>query len=56
MESRSGAARKIVEAQSGIENGVMEQYMAHTGGCLCAAVRYRIKGALRGVIACHCSQ
>jgi hypothetical protein len=26
------------------------------GGCLCGGVRYRIKGALRDVIACHCSQ
>jgi len=29
---------------------------AHGGGCLCGGVRYRIDGALRGVIACHCSQ
>ncbi len=28
----------------------------YTGGCLCEGVRYRIRGALRGVIACHCSQ
>jgi hypothetical protein len=35
---------------------VMEQKTAHTGGCLCGGVRYRIRGTLRGVIACHCSQ
>jgi hypothetical protein len=29
---------------------------AHTGGCLCGGVRYRIRGTLRGIIACHCSQ
>ncbi|MGF1632172.1 MAG: GFA family protein [Kiloniellaceae bacterium] len=26
------------------------------GGCACDAVRYRVSGALRPVIACHCSQ
>lgn len=33
-----------------------ESEAMHAGGCLCGAVRYRIRGALRGVIACHCSQ
>ena len=28
----------------------------HAGGCLCGGVRYRVSGALRHVIACHCSQ
>ena len=28
----------------------------HKGGCLCGAVRYRVEGPLRPVIACHCAQ
>ncbi|MCF6445620.1 GFA family protein [Nereida sp. MMG025] len=27
-----------------------------TGGCLCGAVTYRVTGALRPVVACHCTQ
>ena len=26
------------------------------GGCLCGTVRYRVAGALRPVVACHCNQ
>jgi hypothetical protein len=29
---------------------------AVTGGCLCGAIRYRITGPLRPVVACHCIQ
>jgi hypothetical protein len=29
---------------------------AYEGGCLCAAVRYRVTGPLRDVVGCHCSQ
>jgi hypothetical protein len=28
----------------------------HEGGCLCGAIRYRVAGPLRSVVACHCSQ
>ena len=28
----------------------------HSGGCLCGAVRYRVSGPLRPVVACHCGQ
>jgi len=27
-----------------------------TGGCLCGAVTYTVKGDLRPVVACHCTQ
>ncbi|MEL6520576.1 MAG: GFA family protein [Pseudomonadota bacterium] len=26
------------------------------GGCLCGAIRYRVTGPLRPVVACHCQQ
>jgi hypothetical protein len=27
-----------------------------TGGCLCRAVRYEVRGPLRPIVMCHCSQ
>lgn len=29
---------------------------ARSGSCLCGAVRYRVEGPLRAVVACHCGQ
>ncbi|MFN3260368.1 MAG: GFA family protein [Pikeienuella sp.] len=28
----------------------------HKGSCLCGGVRYEVRGPLRPVVACHCSQ
>jgi hypothetical protein len=34
----------------------MKEATTAQGGCLCGGVSYRTRGALRDVIACHCSQ
>jgi hypothetical protein len=30
--------------------------MTASGGCLCGAVRYEVRGPLRGILVCHCSE
>jgi hypothetical protein len=35
---------------------VQQERAISNGGCLCGGVRYSVRGALRDVIACHCSQ
>lgn len=34
----------------------MSQDTETSGGCLCGAVRFRITGTLRQIVACHCGQ
>lgn len=34
----------------------MDQEIINHGGCLCGAVRFETRGALREVITCHCGQ
>jgi hypothetical protein len=34
----------------------MNQPDIMTGGCLCGAVRYRVGGTMRQIVACHCGQ
>lgn len=33
-----------------------DSFSTHQGGCECGAVRYRVRGAMRGVVNCHCKQ
>jgi hypothetical protein len=34
----------------------MSTSAVRTGGCLCGAVRYEVRGALRPIVMCHCGQ
>ncbi len=34
----------------------MSDEVVAKGGCLCGAVRYEVRGALRDAVACHCGQ
>jgi len=34
----------------------MSDQTHHQGGCSCGAVRYEVRGPLRSVIGCHCTQ
>lgn len=29
---------------------------SHSGGCLCGRVRWKVRGELRPIVACHCTQ
>jgi hypothetical protein len=33
-----------------------QQTAVRAGGCLCGAVRYQVRGPLRGIVLCHCGQ
>jgi hypothetical protein len=35
---------------------VTDTEKTHTGGCLCGGIQYRVRGELRGILACHCTQ
>lgn len=35
---------------------MQEERVTSRGGCLCGGVRYSVRGPLRYVVACHCSQ
>lgn len=39
-----------------MEGDTGDEPITYTGGCLCGAVRYRGRGPLRPIIACHCEQ
>jgi len=34
----------------------MSEAIPRSGGCLCGAVRYEVRGTLRPIVMCHCTQ
>jgi len=43
----------MAEAEANLD-GACRSPAAVTGGCLCSAVRYEIRGPLRDIVVCHC--
>jgi hypothetical protein len=43
-------------ARTGMQDEENDMETVRRGSCLCGAVSFRTRGALRGVIYCHCSQ
>jgi hypothetical protein len=47
---------RLMAAGAAGMNGADREDSIHSGGCLCGTVKFTAKGALRGVVYCHCTQ